>query len=45
MSLLILFRRIQGCGATHRQTTDRKSTRRQKLTDKNIFTDTTTDRQ
>ena len=37
----ILFR----CATTHRQTTDRKSTRRQKLTNKKIFTDTTTDRQ
>ena len=33
------------CATTHRQTTDRKSTRRQKLTDKKIFTDTTTERQ
>ena len=33
------------CATTHRQTTDRKSTRRQKLTDKKIFIDTTTERQ
>ena len=33
------------CATTHRQTTDRKSTRGQKLTDKKIFTDTTTEQQ
>ena len=33
------------CATTHRQTTDRKSTPIQKLTDKKIFTDTTTERQ
>ena len=34
-----------GCATTHRQTTDRKSTGRQKLADKKIITDTTTERQ
>ena len=39
------FFKFYRCETTHRQTTDRKSTRRQKLTDNKIFTDTTTDRQ
>ena len=40
LTFCVFFR----CATTHRQTTDRKSTRRQKLTDKKIFTDMTTDR-
>ena len=42
---LLVWYKNNRCATTLRQTTDRKSTRRQKLTDKKIFTDTTTERQ